>query len=566
VGAPATQSEEPVLTTLTASAKTTRTALAMSLAAALAAPLMATPALAAENQTTYYSTKQPYSPAAPISSYSQPPAGFKQIYTSTVNRHGSRGLSGFKYDDLALQMLLEAEKRGQLTDLGKRLIPQVKAMTKANEELTGPETGYGNLTVFGREELQGIGERNAKRNTELLNAIVGSDAKVKFMSSGEDRATESGWEFGRSLLAAKPELDSHLIDGMEDDHVKIEARTDLLKAHGDKSLDSYERYAAWEDGEIVEAKIDEAYAKPASREASQKLLLKIFTQDFVDGIDDGSLTFTAQNGKNTVEGVADAALQFYNLYIIAPAMDREAAKPAEGWIFNEFMDDEIGPTFAYLLDVEDYYQKGPANEGETVAYDNYAPLLDHMIQGVKDRAAGGEIAAEYRFSHSGAIVPLAALLKLPGSEKGVPADELMTYENSKWRGDTVDPMGANIQWDAFQNDQGVTLVRMLYNEAEIPFHAGCMPVVDGSAFYTIEELADCLPLGSTSDHSKARPDITPGADTKDGSSKDGSAENGSTGDGSLKPGAIAIAVTAVLAILAALGFGAWQLGIIGAGF
>ena len=58
------------MTTLTASAKTTRTALAMSLAAALAAPLMATPALAAENQTTYYSTKQPYSPAAPISSYS----------------------------------------------------------------------------------------------------------------------------------------------------------------------------------------------------------------------------------------------------------------------------------------------------------------------------------------------------------------------------------------------------------------------------------------------------------------------------------------------------------------
>ena len=202
-----------------------------------------------------------------------------------------------------------------------------------------------------------------------------------------------------------------------------------------------------------------------------------------------------------------------------------------------------------------------------MAYDNYAPLLDHMIQGVQDRAAGGDIAAEYRFSHSGAIVPLAALLKLPGSEKGVPADELMTYENSKWRGDTVDPMGANIQWDAFQNDQGVTLVRMLYNEAEIPFHAGCMPVVDDSTFYTIEELADCLPLGSTSDHSKARPDITPGTDTpaKDGSSKDGSAENGSTGDGSSKTGAIAIAVTAVLAILAALGFGAWQLGIVGAG-
>ena len=64
-------------------------------------------------------------------------------------------------------------------------------------------------------------------------------------------------------------------------------------------------------------------------------------------------------------------------------------------------------------------------------------------------------------------------------------------------------MGANIQWDAFQNDRGETLVRMLYNEKEIPFHDGCEPISADSTFYTIEELAECLPLNSTSDHSQA---------------------------------------------------------------
>lgn len=78
---------------------------AIAAAAALTAPLVATPTASAADAVTYYSTKQPYSPAAPISSYSEAPAGFAQIYTTSVNRHGSRGLSSFKYDDLAQQIL-----------------------------------------------------------------------------------------------------------------------------------------------------------------------------------------------------------------------------------------------------------------------------------------------------------------------------------------------------------------------------------------------------------------------------------------------------------------------------
>ena len=64
-------------------------------------------------------------------------------------------------------------------------------------------------------------------------------------------------------------------------------------------------------------------------------------------------------------------------------------------------------------------------------------------------------------------------------------------------------MAANIQWDEFQNTAGETIVRMLYNEAEIPFHAGCEPIAEGSRFYTLDELESCLPLGASSDHAHA---------------------------------------------------------------
>ena len=226
-------------------------------------------------------------------------------------------------------------------------------------------------------------------------------------------------------------------------------------------------------------------------------------------------------------------------------MEDEPAKPAEGWIFDEYMDESDGPTFAYLLDVEDYYEKGPAIEGQTVSYDNFEPLLDHMLAGVRERAEGGDTAAEFRFGHAETIIPLAALLKLPGSEKGVPANQVMDYSNSSWRGDKVAPMGANIQWDAFQNDNDETIVRMLYNEAEVPFHSGCVPIEKGSMFYTLDELEDCLPLGSTSDHTKARltETATPVPAPETSSSKMGA------------PEVIAIAVAAFFSVWALLGLG-----------
>lgn len=477
---------------------------ALAVATAVACAVTPVPALAADG-STYYSTKQHYEPQG--SEYASAPEGFHQIYTSTVGRHGSRGLSGFKYDDLAQQMLTYAQEHGQLTELGVKLIPQVEAMITVNKELAGgigQEPGYGNLTVVGREELQGVGERNAQRNAALLEEIDKENLKVKYISSGADRANDSGWSFGQAWLEEEPELADNLVDGMKDGHVSIETRTDLMHAHKDKNSPSYEKYSEWKDSDVLETKVDEAYAKPASQNASRTLLRKIFTEDFIAGLEDGSISFVGrENKKKTVEGIVDAALQFYNLYIIAPALAHEAKAPAEGWIFDQYMDDASGPTFAYLLDVEDYYEKGPAIAGQTVSYDNYEPLLKHMIQGVKDRAAGGDVAAEYRFGHAETIIPLAALLKLPGSEKGTPSGELYSWENSDWRGDTVSPMGANIQWDAFQNERGDTLVRMLYNEKEIAFHDGCEPIEEDSTFYTLDELEACLPLGATSDHSKA---------------------------------------------------------------
>lgn len=72
--------------------------------AVVAAAMLATPAaLAGEGTARYYSSKQPY--VAPAStSYSAIPNRYHLAYTESVARHGSRGLSSYKYDALLALM------------------------------------------------------------------------------------------------------------------------------------------------------------------------------------------------------------------------------------------------------------------------------------------------------------------------------------------------------------------------------------------------------------------------------------------------------------------------------
>lgn len=454
----------------------------------------------------YYSSKQPYFPQG--NSYSAPPAGFHEIHTQSLDRHGSRGLSSFKYDDFAQQMLEEAERQNALTPLGRQLLPQVQALIDIMGKLPGGfglKPGYGNLTQVGRDELFGIGVRNAQRNAALLRDINTQNLRIEFSSSGQPRANDSGWNFGLGLLSGNAQLTDNLDFDTKAGHVVIEEQPELLYAHKDKDAPGYARYQRWKGSELVDDLEDLSVDQPCSRRAARTLLERIFTPEFVDELDNEELNFTGrENPDKDVDGMVDAALKFYNLYIITPALAGQPGTPKGGWLFDRFMDDTIASTMAYLLDVEDFYESGPAVEGQTASYDLYEPLLEEMLASIKRRAEGGKVAAQYRFAHSETLVPLAALLKTPGSERGVPVDQLMTYENSPWRGDSVSPMAANIQWDAFENQTGQVVVRMLYNEKEIPFKDACQPIAEGSMFYRLEELKVCLPLGSVSDHSQAR--------------------------------------------------------------
>lgn len=136
---------------------------------------------------------------ATTASYSQAPEGYETVYTESMARHGSRGLSSYKYDALLMKMAEAAEAdNGFKSDAIKsEFMKNLKAITAANVE-----NGYGMLTGQGADQHQGIGARAYERNKTLFDNAAKDGGKIAYQSSGEARATESGENFARGFNAA----------------------------------------------------------------------------------------------------------------------------------------------------------------------------------------------------------------------------------------------------------------------------------------------------------------------------------------------------------------------------
>jgi hypothetical protein len=115
-----------------------------------------------------------------------------------------------------------------------------------------------------------------------------------------------------------------------------------------------------------------------------------------------------------------------------------------------------------------------------------------------DAIAKGDLAhaAKLRFAHAEIVMPMATALGLAGMSEQLPRATAYSYDNSAWRGEAVAPMAANIQWDVYRNDQGRTLVRMLYNEKETDFKPECggAKIAPASHYYDYAALKSCYKL------------------------------------------------------------------------
>ncbi|WP_071333414.1 histidine-type phosphatase [Burkholderia contaminans] len=482
---------------------------------------------------TYYQTKTPYRPQQDAATYEAPPAGYAPVYTELVARHGSRGLSGFKYDGAIYAMLVKAEADGALTALGAQLKADTYAMMKANALLgygvAGISTpGYGNLTQTGIREHQQLAARLAQRLPALFAA---GDRQVVVVNSGQDRAVDSSTYFSASLVAAQPALATAITLPAAPSGYPANApvaqpagtnrfllyfhslkpATDLVADSGNPYYTTYQAsqaYQAYSNDAAVTAKLNAIKAAPQAADVAQTVLSALVSQAFLaklgtDGYtfaNTGTYAFTSADGKftNTLKGdgktkiatAVDAVNVLYNLLQVAPAMTAETG----GVTMEKYIGAEQAQYLAYLQDAEDYYQKGPGiQEANPVTY-RMAKVLQDDFFGEVDAIARGDLtrAAKLRFTHAEIVIPFASIMNLKNVFVPTPQAQTYTYANNPWRGDQVSPMAANMQWDVYRNGSRL-IVKMLYNERETDFQAACdgAKIAPGSHFYDYAGLKQC---------------------------------------------------------------------------
>lgn len=513
-------------------------------AGVLATAMALTPGItfAADAQTNYYSSKQPYPVPSQetTSSYSAAPAGYEPIYTESVDRHGSRGLSSYKYDALLKLMATTAAKENgfKSEQVKNEFLASLDGITAANVK-----NGYGQLTNLGRDELRGIGQRAYDRNKTLFDQANANGEQIAFESSGESRATESGDRFKDGLVN---ESGNALADNVQANEKrpgilyfhKLENPDGTVKQPGDEGYAEAKAYEDWLDAQEsdngqITAHMDFIESLPESKTVANDLLKTIFTDDFISkiGTDDAHIWYNTKDGtkkgeQNCAPGAdpakdadacgeaskkiktqVDAAEYVYELYITQADMTEENNGTFD---FTKYFagHEQDAEWFAYLLDKDDFYEKGPGFEGHDDSYKNAQVLLDDFFKVIDQRVDGGSTAATFRFGHAETVVPFAALLKLPGSTQQAPdvaqpksIHDVFNYTDNIYRSDTVGPMAVNVQWDVVarkgtdpKTGKAYTpLVRVLYNEKETALDgAQCVPVAKNSTWYKLSELKRCL--------------------------------------------------------------------------
>ncbi|MGL6236692.1 MAG: histidine-type phosphatase [Segniliparus sp.] len=382
------------------------------------------------------------------------PGGYRLVFVETLTRHGARGLSSAKYDDLTIKMVESARSRGQLTPAGEQLGVTAQRIAAANVA-----NGYGNLTEAGRRQMRDLASRTAARDREALRG------PVALQSSGEPRATASAQAFGAALAAAVPEASVG----------EPEVRTDLLYFHNTDA--AYKSYVKTDPDVAAAVKqVDEA---PAAQAAARSILLRAFAEPFVDALADGSSTFVSSDGKTTVRGVVDAANMIYNLYAISPAMAVEGP-----FDLSSVVRPPDAGAFGFVSDGEDFIQKGPSLAGRDATFAMARPLLVDFLR--QAREGTGSL---FRFSHAEEVIPFLALLRVPGSDRQLPLGQQFSYAATGWYGFEQSPLGASVEWQVFRDGAGGAQVRMLLDGKPTRYGPSCVPAT--GFFYALSELERC---------------------------------------------------------------------------
>ena len=338
--------------------------------------------------------------------------GLKPFYISHFGRHGSRYFSQPKSWQQTIDVFDAASREGILTAEGKALHSAIKAIHNEHESM------YGELTPLGSREHRQIASRMYAREKAVFTSK--KRTRVRCASSVVTRCLVSMANFTEELSSLAPDLEVSYLAGRRynDQYLNAPFEYDFAK-EADKVIDS----------------LKFATLRPES-------LTRIYFTD-------------AQRAAVLMADPYAVEMGLYYFWAIAFDLDFLSLDLTEMIPVEEL-------TACCAIDNAIRYAKVAVSEefGKYTRIKGVRILKDFVEKADDALREDSRVAADLRFAHDSAFLPLCALLGV----EGYPVHSI-EEAHKNWNAADVVPMCSNLQM-VFYKVKGEILVKVLVNEKE----------------------------------------------------------------------------------------------------
>ena len=346
------------------------------------------------------------------------PAGKKPFYISHYGRHGSRYISSRSGYDIPYIMMLQADSLDELTPVGRKVLHEMNLI------MQDTENRWGELTGYGKKQLQQIGRRLAERFPEVLCP----GARVSAVSTTVPRCIESMGSCMLEMLQVCPQLQITMQSSQRNqwymNHQDRQLRRNYMTPEARKAYDAY----------------------TAHRLGNTRLMELIF-----------------KNPDIVKEVVDEDQFGYYLMKMGLFQLNTDYNQHTN--LMSLFHTDDL-----YLMWQIDnalwYIQHGACKlNGGRQPY-SQRNLLRQMIADADSCIRLDQPGAQFRFGHETVLLPLVCLIGVNGFD--LETDNLDELEEKGWWCSSVFPMGCNLQFIFYRSDpkdQDV-LFKVLLNEVE----------------------------------------------------------------------------------------------------
>ena len=335
------------------------------------------------------------------------------FFVDHVARHGSRYPAGSYFTMLMKHALDRADSLHTITPLGKRLQSEVDEVVRRSEGR------WGQLDSIGEAEHRGIAARLRRSTGNLLDS-----ARIVALSSSSPRSVMSMYSFTHQLA-------------------KMGRHVDVTAMSGERFSPLMRNFEL--DDQYKDYRNDTAY-----RNAYAKFLAKNITIDPL-------LRVLGENCPLDYGEASDLAMAEYYVMAGMDAMG-QSSDPSAYFTLKEYR--QLWSIFnfrEYLLYSASTLSTRPAEIA--------APLLLDLVQTADSVVAGRlNIAAKLRFGHAETMMPLLALMRVPGCYY------LTNYSDTvadNWKAYANVPMACNLQIILSRSDSGAVYARVDLNERPV---------------------------------------------------------------------------------------------------